>query len=276
MEQLRARDGVVRCGRCDNVFNADSQLFSDVPSETPQHSAPKKKARSDGNTKPKSAKPKTTSPEKRSTKKPIKLKTPTEEVAAAPPPWTPPPIPIKSTRQQDPIVSEKLVPTESPDRRFSTLWSLGAIFLAASLAMQCVYFYRDQFAAYPVLRPYLEKMCASLACRVQSPYDVSRIELVQPTSIAPHPRIANALRLRATLVNRAENVQAYPYMQITLTDNTGRVLARRVFSPPQYLEQRTAPGGDMPSHLAIGALIDITNPDGKAVGYQIDFLPPPS
>jgi hypothetical protein len=31
----------------------------------------------------------------------------------------------------------------------------------------------------------------------------------------------------------------------------------------------------MPPHLAVGALLDLSNADGKAIGYQIDFFAPP-
>jgi len=280
MEQLKVHDGVVRCGRCDNVFNADQQLFSDIPQDLAEKPASRKKTRADTGAKQKLAKPKAAG----ATKKPsesrrhVAVEAPLveEEVQAAPAPWTPPTEKEKTPpRIETDDDAFDVLPRPAPLRRFSAVWFVGWIVLAAMLAAQSVYFYRDQLAAYPMLRPYLDEMCAQLDCRVQPPYDASRIELVQPTSIAPHPRIANALRLRATLVNRAGAAQAHPFMQVTLTDSAGRVLARRIFPPHQYLEQRATPGTDMPPHLAVSALIDITNPDGKAVGYQIDFLSPP-
>jgi hypothetical protein len=159
--------------------------------------------------------------------------------------------------------------------RHSVLWIVGGLSLLVTLVAQSVYFYRDQLAAWPELRPYLQAICLEIGCTLRPPYDATRIELVQPTNIAPHPRFANALRLRATLVNRAAKPQPQPLMQVTLTDSSGHILSRRTFAPAQYLEQRSAVGSDMAPHLAVGALLDLTNGDGKAVGYQIEFFPPP-
>lgn len=284
MEQLRVHDGVVRCGRCDNVFSADQQLFSNIPDKATEKPAPRKKSRSDGSAKPKSTKPKAATPVKRTPvtrTKAVAEPEPAPEAVKATPVRQTPPIDErvktyrKPARAADSLDMRLESPTAPPPRRFSALWIVGAVVLTATLAAQSAYFYRDRLAAYSELRPYLNEMCVHLHCDVQPPYDADRIELIQPTNIAPHPRIANALRLRATLVNRSNNVQAHPYMQVTLTDRTGGVLARRVFSPRQYVEQPAALETDMPPHLAVSALIDITNPDGKAVGYQINFLPPP-
>src|SRR5687768_937245 len=65
MEQLRVHEGVVRCGKCDHVFNADQQLFSDIPGSVPQKAAPKKKSRAENAAKPKPSKPKTAGSSKR-------------------------------------------------------------------------------------------------------------------------------------------------------------------------------------------------------------------
>lgn len=283
MEQLQAHNGTVRCGRCDNVFNADQQLFSDIPENAKEEPAPPpKKTRTASASKTKTGKTKTTR-----AVKPVAAPAPPpaapeniadEEVDAAPAPWAAPlpdrPNPIAEPKARRAAAGLLLSPSSTTPRKFSALWIAGIVVLVVMLAAQLVYFYRNPLAAHAALRPYLLELCAQLGCHVQPPYDVSRIELIQPTNIAPHPRIANALRLRATLVNRAAKAQPHPYMQVSLTDNAGRVLARRVFSPQQYLEQPTA-GDDMLPHLAVSALIDLTNPDEKTVGYQIDFLAPP-
>jgi predicted Zn finger-like uncharacterized protein len=287
MEQLQAHSGVVRCGECDHVFNADQQLFDDFPEKNAaKPTAAPKKARAPASNKSKPTKSKAvtasaTAAHKpaRPAKKPHQQKV-VEEVEAAPAPWTAPGEPGTA---KDP----EFAPTyavRAPEierhslrapRRFSFLWIVGSLLLLVAFAAQSAYFYRDRLSAYPELRPYLIEICAELGCTLRPPYDVGRIELVQPTNIAPHPRMANALRLRATLVNRAGKPQAHPLMQITLTDSNGRVLARRTFASNQYLEQRATSATEMPPHLAVSALLDLTNPDGKAVGYQIDFLPPP-
>lgn len=300
MEHLQAHGGLVRCGHCDHVFNADQRLFDEIPGKAGQQpAAPTKKPRT-GNAKSKSIKPKAAAapdvPVRKPARQPKKPppETITEEVDAAPAPWAAAE-PIGPKRAEAPRKSAgkradqdaarqdvtrldailEQLPLRAAPRQFSSLWIVGGVLLMVALVAQGTYFYRDQLAAYPELRPYLIDACAEIGCTLRPPYDTGRIELVQPTNIAPHPRYANALRLRATLVNRAGVAQPQPLMQVTLTDSAGRVLSRRTFAPAQYLEQRAAAGTDMSPHLAIGALLDLANPDGKAVGYQIDFFSPP-
>jgi hypothetical protein len=73
------------------------------------------------------------------------------------------------------------------------------------------------------------------------------------------------------MVNRAANPQPYPLMELTLTDSQGRILARRTFAPNEYLERPGSAESQMSPHVAVAAFLDITNPDGKATGYEISF-----
>ncbi len=311
LEQLKARAGLVRCGQCTHVFQADQQLYSDMPgsdtseSETPAEapkksdkgaskSAVKKPRESAVKTSPAAVIKKTPTAERATrrparTAKPIPTTPAVEEVSAAPAPWSPmaeeprapnvekpaakprraPPQPITHTYPADSWRTNSVV-----TRSASFLWIAGSVLLVFSLATQAAYFYRNELVAYPPLRPFVLNACAQLGCVLHPSSDVNRIELVEPTGIAPHPRIGNALRLRATMVNRASRPQPYPLMEVTLTDRAGRVLSRRAFVPREYLEP-SATEAEMLPNLAVSALLDVTNPDGKAVGYQIDFVAPP-
>lgn len=281
MEQLQAHNGLVRCGSCDHVFNADQQLFDDIPQKPAPKPTTVRKKTGGANHKPKSTKVKPLTAGDASSRKPSRTgrKAPEKPVETATTPRTAKPDRAKprldsvSTYDVAESELEQLLQRPQP-RRFSFWWIPGILLLAVTLAAQSAYFYRDQLAAYAEWRPYLVDACERLGCSLQPPYDVSRIELIQPTNIAPHPRFANALRLRATLVNRANKPQPHPLMQVTLTDSAGHILSRRTFTPSQYLEHRTTAGTDMPPNLAIGALLDLTNADSKAVGYQIDFFAP--
>lgn len=278
LEQLQAHNGLVRCGQCEHLFNADQQLFEDIPEEH----ASTKKPRAAGNDKPKSGKAKPAATPARKTARAAKKapETRVEKIEAVPAKSKPTAARAGKRRRTQPIPHEPALDLEQlwrrpPPRRFSFAWVIGTFWLIVLLLTQSAYFYRDQLAGVPALRPYVIEVCAQLGCTLQPPYDIGRIELVQPTNIAPHPRYLNALRLRATLVNRAPKAQPHPWLHVTLTDRTGRVLARRTFAPAQYLEQGATAARDMPPHLAVSALLDLANPGGEAVGYQLDFSPPP-
>jgi hypothetical protein len=150
-------------------------------------------------------------------------------------------------------------------------WSLGNLALLILLAGQILYFYHDELAVDPSWRPVVREFCDHAGCELRPRQDIGRIELLQ-TSIAPHPKYENALRIRATLVNRAAFAQAYPGMEISLTSNAGSVLARRTFTPAQYLE--TPATAALTPNVVATALLDVTNPDSKAVGYEIRLVSP--
>ena len=125
----------------------------------------------------------------------------------------------------------------APERRRTptAVWLLGGVLLLVLLAAQVAYFYAPQLARDARLKPWLALYCERAGCDLKPPRGTLSIELVQ-TSVAPHPRYENALRLSAVLVNRAEQAQPYPVMEVSLTDSEGQVLARRSFAPAQYLE----------------------------------------
>ena len=138
-----------------------------------------------------------------------------------------------------PLMNEfPLVPERSSTP--TAVWLLGGVLLLALLAAQVAYFYAPQLARDARLKPWLALYCERAGCDLKPPRATSSIELVQ-TSVAPHPRYENALRLSAVLVNRAEQAQPYPVMEVSLTDSEGQVLARRGFTPAQYLESPRRP-----------------------------------
>jgi predicted Zn finger-like uncharacterized protein len=247
VQQLAARQGLVRCGKCGTAFRADERLFDKLP---------KKKTHAE---RAKSAEGRTTR----------------RRTAAA----------------RAPAQAETLPLFAAPERSpggLRALWVAASVALLVALAGQLAYLHRVELGAQPALREYVAAYCDWLGCDFEPPPDVNRIEL--ETSIAPHPKFQNALRLRAELINRAEYTQPFPRMEVALTDSDGRVLARRAFSAAQYLghtvaEAATAPSlargphlgpisdEEMNPNIAHHALLDLTNPDNRAVGYEVRLLP---
>ena len=252
--QLAARGGMVRCGICSAIFQAERRLLRVPPTpgagttaSTPDETVSAKKSKRGRGGKNRGA-----SSRRRRTRIETALTTSTEDAA----------IPTVT-------VLEGMAKSRSFWRPF--FWSLGNLTLFILLAGQFLYFYHDELAADPAWRPVVREFCDHAGCELRPRQDIARIELLQ-TSIAPHPKYENALRIRASLVNRAAFAQAYPGMEISLTSNGGQVLARRTFAPAQYLE--TPATAALTPNVAATALLDVTNPDGKAVGYEIRLVTP--
>lgn len=234
--QIKARAGLVRCGRCRAVFQADQHLLRRLPAGTTPEPARAKNRDRDGERK------------RRRRARESAAKGAQVELFPFPKP-----------------------PDAARLRRRAHGWAALAVVLVLVLAGQFAYLNSVALARHAELAPWLEHYCAWLGCALKPPPDVARIEL--ETSIAPHPRFVNALRIRADLVNRADHRQPLPRMEVTLTDSEGRVLARRIFSQRHYLPPRAAVV-DMPPNIVVRTLLDVTNPDNRAVGYEVRLLSP--
>lgn len=258
-EQLAARDGLVRCGKCTAVFRADRHLIEALPDNEP---APEDVSDTADTPARKSAHPgrrraATAPAASRRVKKSQTDKADTTAPGA-----------------DIPTVTDLGLLGKGRSRTRPFFWALGCLLLLGLLAGQFTYYYRDELALNPTLHPLVAEFCRRLECEIRPPRDVRLIELTQ-TTIAPHPKYENALRIRATLVNRAPRGQPYPLMEVSLTDSAGQVVARRAFAPREYLgPARAASNSLLSPNVLVNTLLDVTAPNDSATGYEIRLLAP--
>jgi predicted Zn finger-like uncharacterized protein len=109
----------------------------------------------------------------------------------------------------------------------------GAVRLALLLAAQLVLEYRNVLAArYPGARPVLNAGCAVLRCRLGLPAQIENlsIETGELSTLG-----VDTYSLNTLLRNQGSLVQAWPSIQLELTDANDKPLLRRVFGPADYL-----------------------------------------
>lgn len=148
------------------------------------------------------------------------------------------------------------------------LWSLGSILLMFGLVWQIKGHYLVDLAQFPTLRDPLKQVCEYLQCSVPPRADIKAIDLVG-TSVDPHPVAPGALRVSASLINRASFAQQFPPLEITLTDKAGEVVGRRTYLPHEYRDD--APDRMLPNVLE-KADFDLAQPAESAVGYEIQLV----
>ncbi len=192
--QLKAREGLVRCGECQAVFHANERLHQKLPADAERVARRR-------------SKPRKTVPH-RAAKKPAARIRYAEMLAM-----------LSSDAPHAGLVAR-------------AAWAAVGTLTAVLLAVQLTWLYRTELAEQPQLRAYLEFYCDTLRCELERPLELHRIEL--ETSVAPHPRYDKALRLRAQLINRAERSQPFPRLEVALTNSTGVVVTRRAFAPAMY------------------------------------------
>ena len=124
--------------------------------------------------------------------------------------------------------------------------SLGAAALTIVGVLQMAHHFRDAAAVrWPGLRPVLTQWCGIASCTIEP---LRRIEAVsvESTGLAKAPG-TEAFRLAVGLRNRSSVPIALPWIELSLTDGTGHLVARKAlaateFKPPSPLLQ---PGADI-------------------------------
>lgn len=148
-------------------------------------------------------------------------------------------------------------------------WGFGILLLALALAAQTAYFRRDWLAAhYPAARPVLERLCAVAGCELGLPADAERIRL-ESSELQTDPARPGGVVLQAGLRNLASWPQAWPHLELTLTDAAGRPVARRHFPPQDYLPAGSALGAGLPPGEEVPIRLPLELAGIEAVGYKL-------
>ena len=163
--------------------------------------------------------------------------------------------------------------SEFQPKRRSWPWAIAAFLLLLILLAQAAYWFRVDLAArLPVLKPALLGYCGILKCGVSLPQHTDLID-IESSELQADPANENHITLNALLRNRASYAQSFPNLELTLNDTQDQPLARRMFTPIDYLpptENRAF--GLLPNH-ELGLKLHLDTADLKPSGYRLVLLP---
>ena len=147
-------------------------------------------------------------------------------------------------------------------------WGIAAL-LALALGLQMLVADRIRLAADPHWRPRLEMVCATLRCALP-PWHQPDAFRVTSREVRPHPSVPGVLLVSASFRNDAAFAQAWPQMELSLTDIDGQSLGLRRFAPSEYLgsaptTQRIAPG------QSANITLEVVDPGKRALAFGIEF-----
>lgn len=153
-------------------------------------------------------------------------------------------------------------------------WLLGSLFALLLLAAQLLLHYRTELiATAPDTRPAFVAACGLLGCRIELPHKIDLIG-IESSDLAPDDKTPGTLYLTATLRNRAPYVQAWPHLEITLTDAQERPLLRRALAPGDYLPTGIADTDGFPARSEQAIQLTLAAPGIPAVGYRLYVFHP--
>jgi hypothetical protein len=85
-----------------------------------------------------------------------------------------------------------------------------------------------------------------------------------------HPNYERSLLITATLANRADFAQPYPLVEVLMTNIDQQIVARRHFTPEQYLPNHSG-GNSFPADSEVPLMLEILDPGNDAVGFEFRF-----
>jgi predicted Zn finger-like uncharacterized protein len=152
--------------------------------------------------------------------------------------------------------------------------AVGVLLLLLALIAQAGYAFRHQLAAtYPAAKPVLVRTCALIGCRIDLPMQIDALS-IESNELQAIPDARNLYTLSTVLRNRSTLALRWPNIELTLNDTQDTTLARRIFTPSEYLaapldpDQGFAPGTEQPVQLTF------TLEDIDPAGYRVYLFYP--
>lgn len=242
-DTLRIAQGLVRCGRCATQFNALDSLADD-PEALPGPVAAAEES-------PVAAAPMDT--------------VPSEEV-----PSEATPLPVLAPEViQAALLIEEPAPRSAGPR---VAGGVAIVMLLLLLAGQWVYLQRVPLYEHrPALRPALQHVCAVLRCALPLPRMPERVAIIERV-VREHPRVAQALLVELSFVNRADQTIAYPLLEMRLSDISGNRVASRRFLPTEYLPRGVDRRAGLRPGQPVQVTLELVEPQIEAVSFQFEFF----
>ena len=283
--QVQAADGFVRCGVCNEVFNAieiasqnkhQASLLDDVAAKESSEKEPPIE-------------------EITAEKKPAAVTEENESIEQLPDDEA---VNVKERTAADESKKDgfdffneesneslqRVVPdkfrdsysSQSPSHVATALWSTGILLLTATLIIEYAWFNRDQLNKTPELQGTISILCQQFKCKNVSIRDPANIELIT-RNIYSHPNEKSALMVNITMKNNAAFAQPYPVMQIDFSDIRGNSVAARRFWPKEYLANASQQGNTEQPYLlqantSASVTLEIQDPGKQAMTYEFNFL----
>lgn len=172
-------------------------------------------------------------------------------------------------------LDELLLGSEGPPTGKSKIASFSSAIAilgvaALLLATQAVYFNSASLSLNPEYRRAVQKFCAYTACPISEYRDLGGISLSQ-FIVQDHPQYFGALSIDLLLNNQAGYEQRFPGLIIRFNDLDDSPVAQRLFTPVEYLQGRFANGTIMPRNREIHVHLELVNPGNNAISYTLEL-----
>jgi predicted Zn finger-like uncharacterized protein len=270
--QLKSHRGKVQCGNCEHIFNAKNRLteISDDIRSPAEYQASLESQEQDEELSAETI--------------PNENGKPIDEVLNIVLDGVPDLADLEakswdSPQANSPFISDPtptIIEDLSTDSKFNqpktktNKWLVPASLLLALLAgLQSAYAMRTKIAAeYPQYKPYLVQTCVALKCEIELPKNLELLT-IDDSDMQEDEKHQNVIKFSSLLINNASFTQAYPNIELTLTDTADQPVLRKVIKPAEYLtaSSNAASGIYSREEIRINLAINVT--DLAVAGYRV-------
>jgi hypothetical protein len=124
----------------------------------------------------------------------------------------------------------------------------------------------DSLVRITPLRPVLLAACNIAGCTVPAIQNINDIEQLSSRMTAMTGN-AEGLKVSSILVNRSIRSQAFPAIELTLTDRAGNTISRRVVTQDKYLNEGN--DAEMKPNEAVDINIRFKTPSIRVDGFEL-------
>lgn len=145
------------------------------------------------------------------------------------------------------------------------VWFVATSLVALLLVAQILYFEGYRLTMQPQLRAHLDKVCATLSCRLP-PY--RNLEELSVSHSDLRVRSDSGYLFSAVLSNQAPYAQAAPDLKLSVLNFNGQAIAERVFSSAEYLLKPTT----LAPEQTVEIRLFVVPPAAPIGGYTFSLL----
>ena len=159
--------------------------------------------------------------------------------------------------------------TKEPFNLKKLLIALVGLLLLILALLQIVYFLKTQIAAqYPQLKPFLIEACRALNCNIKLAQNLNLLT-IDDSDMQESDDYQDVISFSSLLINNANYVQAYPNIELTLTDTQDQPVLRKLVTPKEYLAENVQVnvGMDARQELRLNLAIDASKL--TVAGYRV-------
>lgn len=233
-ELIKAHRGKVQCGSCGHVFNAKNRL-TEVPDDITSADEYQASLENDTFKENEAETNETTLLEEAISETDNYI----GEFSSTIDPSAEPKAAPKSTVEiVAPPILDDFTSNRGPHNKTSkhiALLSILSVLLIVAAALQTIYFMRVKIAAeYPQYKPLLVNACAQLNCTIDLPKNLDLIT-IGDSDMQEDDIYLSVINFSSSLKNNANYPQAYPNIELTLTNANDKAVIRKLIRPKEYL-----------------------------------------